>query len=100
MISSATILRTPAYLPGAPSNHRFLPVYNSDRPEVHAIVAGMRGVVDEFPNRVLIGEIYLPVPQLMSYYGKDLEGANLPFQLPIAAVPVERGGDRGGDRPV
>jgi alpha-glucosidase len=77
----------PGYLPGAPSNHRFLTVYNSDRPEVHAIVAGMRGVVDEFSDRVLIGEIYLPVPQLMSYYGKDLEGANLPFNFQLLQCP-------------
>ncbi len=77
----------PGFLPGAPSNHRFLPVYNSDRPEVHAIVAGMRGVVDAFSDRVLIGEIYLPVPQLMSYYGKDLEGANLPFNFQLLQCP-------------
>jgi alpha-glucosidase len=77
----------PGYLPGAPSNHRFLTVYNSDRPEVHAIVAGMRGVVDEYSDRVLIGEIYLPVPQLMSYYGKDLEGANLPFNFQLLQCP-------------
>jgi alpha-glucosidase len=48
---------------------------------VHAIVAEMRGVIDEFPDRVLIGEIYLPVAQLMTYYGKDLKGANLPFNF-------------------
>jgi alpha-glucosidase len=74
-------------LPGSPSNHRFLPVYNSDRPEVHAIVAEMRSVVDEFPDRVLIGEIYLPVPQLVSYYGKNLEGADLPFNFHLLQCP-------------
>jgi len=77
----------PGYLPGSPSNHRFLPVYNSDRPEVHAIVADMRAVVDEFSDRVLIGEIYLPIPKLMSYYGKDLEGANLPFNFQLLQCP-------------
>ena len=77
----------PGFTPGSPSNHRFLPVYNSDRPEVHAIVAEMRAVVDEFANRVLIGEIYLPIPQLMSYYGKDLQGANLPFNFQLLQCP-------------
>jgi alpha-glucosidase len=43
----------------------------------------MRAVVDEFPERVLIGEIYLPVPQLMTYYGVDLRGANLPFNFQL-----------------
>jgi alpha-glucosidase len=77
----------PGLRPGSPSNNRFLPVYNSDRPEVHAIVAEMRSVIDEFSGRVLIGEIYLPVPQLMTYYGKNLTGANLPFNFHLLQCP-------------
>jgi alpha-glucosidase len=77
----------PGFRPGSPSNHRFLPVYNSDRPEVHALVLQMRSVVDEFSDRVLIGEIYLPVPQLMTYYGQDLKGANLPFNFHLLQCP-------------
>jgi alpha-glucosidase len=77
----------PGFRPGSPSNHRLLPVYNSDRPEVHELVAEMRRVVDEFPDRVLIGEIYLPVPQLMTYYGEDLKGANLPFNFHLLQCP-------------
>ncbi len=34
-------------------------------------------------DRVLIGEIYLPVAQLMTYYGEDLKGANLPFNFQL-----------------
>jgi alpha-glucosidase len=77
----------PGFQPGASSNQRFLPVYNSDRPEVHELVAQMRGVVDEFPDRVLIGEIYLPVSRLMTYYGQGLEGANLPFNFHLLQCP-------------
>ena len=73
----------PGYRLGQASNNRLLPIYNSDRPEVHQLVAEMRAVVDEFPNRVLIGEIYLPVKQLMTYYGTDLKGANLPFNFQL-----------------
>ena len=71
----------PGYRMGQPSFTRLLPVYNSDRPEIHDLVAEMRAVVDEFGERVLIGEIYLPVPKLMAYYGADLRGANLPFNF-------------------
>jgi len=71
----------PGYVPGSPSNQRLLSVFNSDRPEVHALVAEMRAVVDEYENRVLIGEIYLPVKLLMTYYGATLRGANLPFNF-------------------
>ena len=49
----------------------------------------MRRVLDEFCNaassRLLIGEVYLPVPRLMSYYGMRccgvLRGAQLPFNF-------------------
>jgi alpha-glucosidase len=72
----------PAYRPGIdPQAHRFDPLYMADRPEVQEIVAQMRAVVDEFPERVLIGEIYLPLERLMAYYGARLEGANLPFNF-------------------
>jgi alpha-glucosidase len=73
----------PAYTPGSPSSSRLLPVYNANRPEVHELVADMRRVVDGYPERVLIGEIYLPIQQLMAYYGKDLTGANLPFNFQL-----------------
>jgi alpha-glucosidase len=71
----------PGYRPGMSANQRFLSIYNADRPEVHALVTEMRSVVNEFSERVLIGEIYLPLPQLMTYYGKDLKGADLPFNF-------------------
>ena len=73
----------PAYTPGAPSNQRLLPLYNANRPEVHELIAAMRALVDSYPDRVLIGEIYLPIQQLMDYYGKDLTGANLPFNFQL-----------------
>src|SRR5215471_15001446 len=42
-------------------HHRLVPLYTADRPEVHDVIAEMRRVADEFPHRVLIGEIYLPL---------------------------------------
>lgn len=96
-----------------------LPVYNSNRPETHEVVAEMRGLLDSYgptlpeaadtskatstlelksarSHRVLIGEIYLPLPDLVKYYGipaksgptqpvapetPELNGANLPFNF-------------------
>jgi alpha-glucosidase len=40
-------------------------------------------VVDEFDHRVLIGEIYLPVERLVTYYGRDLTGTHLPFNFAL-----------------
>jgi alpha-glucosidase len=50
---------------------------------VHALIAEMRRVVDEYPERVLIGEIYLPIERLVAYYGENLEGAHLPFNFQL-----------------
>ena len=60
-----------------------MPLYNSDQPEVHELVARMRSVLDGYPERVLIGEIYLPLDRLVTYYGKDLKGAQLPFNFAL-----------------
>jgi alpha-glucosidase len=38
-------------------------------------------VLDDYSDRVLIGEIYQPLARLMAYYGKDLSGAHLPFNF-------------------
>ena len=73
----------PSWRAGQPSSHRFLPIFNSDQPEVHEIVSEMRAVIDDYTDRVLIGEIYLPIPKLMAYYGKDLSGAQLPFNFQL-----------------
>ena len=73
--------QNPAYLPGLSTGNRLLQFYNANRPEVHTLVAGMRAILDSYSERVLIGEIYLPVEQLMTYYGQDLNGANLPFNF-------------------
>jgi alpha-glucosidase len=73
----------PGYHLGAPDNQRYLSTYNSNRPETLDIVKEMRAVLDTYSERVLIGEIYLPTPQLVTYYGPRLEGAQLPFNFQL-----------------
>ena len=58
-------------------------LYTSDRPEVQSVVAGLRDVANEFDDRVLIGEIYLPLERLMGYYGAHLGGVHLPFNFQL-----------------
>jgi alpha-glucosidase len=71
----------PRYRPGDPPHLSQIPLYNTDRPEVQQVVTQMRSVVDEFADRVLIGEIYLPVERLVAYYGTRLDGVHLPFNF-------------------
>jgi alpha-glucosidase len=47
----------------------------------------MRRVVDEFNDRLLIGEIYLPLERMVTYYGRDLRGAHLPFNFTLLSAP-------------
>jgi alpha-glucosidase len=80
----------PAYVPGRDAeSHAQLPQYTVDQPEVQQVVAEMRSVLDAFSQegreRVLIGEIYLPIQRLVAYYGRTpeglLQGAQLPFNF-------------------
>jgi alpha-glucosidase len=73
----------PHFGPGEPPHHSQVPLYTTDRPEVQNEIHGLRKVVDEYPDRVLIGEIYLPVERLVAYYGTNLDGVHLPFNFQL-----------------
>ncbi len=55
--------------------------YSRNLPEVHEVLAEFRRLVDAYDDRVLIGETYLPIEDLMAYYGKDLGGVHLPMNF-------------------
>jgi alpha-glucosidase len=67
--------------------NRLLPVYSTDQPEVHEIVRKMRTLADSYGEKVIIGEIYLPIEKLVVYYGIDNLGAHLPFNFQLLALP-------------
>lgn len=110
----------PQYHSSQHDHRRILPVRNADQPGTHEIVTEMRAILDSYgptiseapgtehpeaevrspsltnpsgrSHRVLIGEIYLPLPELVRYYGfpaheltdpgtPQLNGANLPFNF-------------------
>jgi alpha-glucosidase len=77
----------PNYQANRPPHESVLTLHSADQPEVQEVVAEMRRVVDEFDDRVLIGEVYLPVERLVAYYGRDLGGANLPFNFALLSAP-------------
>jgi alpha-glucosidase len=68
---------------GDPWSQRQFKLYTEDQPEIHEIVREMRQVADEFSERVLVGEIYLPYEKLVLYYGEDLSGVHLPFNFQL-----------------
>jgi alpha-glucosidase len=89
--------------------------HNADQPETHAIAAEMRALMDSYgatifgkaqvsagedpqrllshgAQRVLIGEIYLPLDRLVRYYGNDTaHEAHLPFNFQLIQTQWEAG---------
>ena len=64
-----------------------LPLYSTDRPEVHEAVREMRSVLEEYGDRLLIGELYLPIDRLVTYYGENNSGVHLPFNFHLISTP-------------
>ena len=107
----------PDWRPGMEPKRRWLQIRTIDQPGVHASIRAMRRVADAYPDRVMIGEAYLPIDQLMAYYGADLTGFHLPFNFHListdwkpkavaslietyeAALPVGRMAELGARQP-
>ena len=62
----------PSWHEGIDPYEKLIPLHTTDQSEVHAVIARMRHLVDQYKDRVLIGEIYLPIERLVQYYGVDL----------------------------
>lgn len=77
----------PAYDANQPPYESLLTRYSADVDDVHDVVRGLREVVDEFDDRLLIGEIYLPLERVVAYYGDNLGGAHLPFNFTLLSTP-------------
>lgn len=77
----------PIYRSDETPYNALLPAYSTDQPEVHDIVREMRALLDGFGDRVLIGEVYLPLHRLVMYYGAKQDGAHLPFNFQLITLP-------------
>ncbi len=77
----------PEYTEDKSPYDKLLQAYNTDQFEVHDIVEKMRAVMDEYDERVMIGEIYLPIDKLVAYYGQENGGAHLPFNFQLVMTP-------------
>ena len=78
----------PAWAPGMADMARLLQLHSTDQPEVHGLVAEMRALADSYGDRLLVGEIYLPVDRLMDYYGRGTAPeVHLPFNFQLIDAP-------------
>ncbi|HEX6960248.1 MAG TPA: alpha-amylase family glycosyl hydrolase, partial [Lacipirellula sp.] len=77
----------PEYHPELPPHRQLLATYTTDRPEVHDIIDRMRDVLNEFDDRMMVGEIYLPTERLVTYYGStENDGVHLPFNFQLIEI--------------
>jgi alpha-glucosidase len=74
----------PNYRNSEPPFMRVLPRYSADQEDMIAIATELRQVLDDYPGeRVLIGELSLPLKRLMEYYGPGLSAVHLPFNFAL-----------------
>jgi alpha-glucosidase len=79
--------RNAEYKPGQNPHHEFVSTYEADQPEVHTIIREMRQVLDAYASRMMVGEVYLPVQRLVTYYGEGGGGVHMPFNFQLVTMP-------------
>ena len=70
----------PDWHPGMDPQKRLLETHSKNHPDIHRFNRWLREVAEEYDERVLIGEINLPVTELVKHYGKGDE-FHLPFNF-------------------
>ncbi len=82
--------RRPGAIPGMMLGGRQDPLWSMNRPEVHDVVRHLRRVASELPDRVLVGEAYLPVEELAGYLGRGAgDEFDLAFDFELLLSPWE-----------
>lgn len=56
-------------------------IYTQNVEGIHDLVRAMRDVLNEYNERMMVGEIYLPYDQLVTYYGRFHDECHLPFNF-------------------
>jgi len=77
----------PDFRPGMAPTLAFERRHQVDLPEVQDVLAGFRRITEDYGDRVLIGEAYLPLAQIMAYYGGPNPGVHLPFNFHLIGAP-------------
>ena len=76
----------PNWRPGMAPNERLAANQNGRSTGRARLDQSHATVADEYPDKVMIGEAYLPIDRLMAYYGADLTGFHLPFNFHLIST--------------
>ncbi|NUM45437.1 MAG: DUF3459 domain-containing protein [Anaerolineales bacterium] len=77
----------PANLPANDLFSRLHQVYNMDQDDVHPVMREIRQVLDEYNERVAIGELWGPMDRWVKYYGTTGDELHLPFNFRLMHQP-------------
>jgi alpha-glucosidase len=76
----------PDYEPSMPDEKKVLDHNSLNYPDVFDAVTGIRKVLDEFPGRMAVGEVFGPAEIIARYHGDDsLDGLHLAFNFQLLA---------------
>lgn len=57
-------------------------IYDRNRPETHEICRELRGITDEYKDRMLVGEIYVnDTKEAVSYHGREADELHMAFNF-------------------
>ena len=82
----------PLWKPDEPHYLSLIEQYVVDQPGMHEIMLEMRSLTESYGQRVLIGELSLPLERLVHYYGEQLDEIHLPFNFHFVNMPVWEAG--------
>ena len=78
----------PAWHEGLDPSKKVIERYTKNTPDIHQFNRWLRAVADEYDHRLLVGEINLPLEQLVKHYGQHDE-FQLPFNFRLIFTPWE-----------
>ncbi|ULH14858.1 alpha-amylase family glycosyl hydrolase [Deinococcus sp. KNUC1210] len=80
--------RNPEWRPEHPLHNSLEHIYTQDLPITHEYIRELRSALDEFDDRMMVGEIYLPIERLLPYAGTpDAPECHLPFNFHLILTP-------------
>ncbi|HEU4617561.1 MAG TPA: alpha-amylase family glycosyl hydrolase [Gammaproteobacteria bacterium] len=78
----------PDFEAGGPPDAQVLPVHTRNQPGLHACMAEIRALVDAYGvGRVLLGELFLPVEDVVTFYGEARPELHLPLNMSLTSTP-------------
>ena len=80
--------RNPDWRPGQPEHNSLVHTHTQDLPVTHEYIGELRAALDEYDDRMMVGEIYLPIETLLTYAGTpDAPECHLPFNFHLILTP-------------